>query len=74
MGRKPNESMKVYAERFHEEILCIVPQEETYEYELIELFWSGVPEPVRRFVDYPPTWINVRHFITVVIEAARNVE
>ena len=72
--RKPNEPIMAYAEQFYEEILSIVPQEETYEYELIELFWSGVPEPVRRFVDYPPTWTNVRHFITIVIGAARNVE
>ena len=72
--RKPNESMMAYVERFHEEILSIVPQEETYEYELIELFWSGVPELVRCFVDYPPTWTNVRHFITIVIDAARNME
>ena len=72
--RNPNEPIMAYAERFYEEILSIVPQEETYEYELIELFWSGVPDPVRRFVDYPPTWTNVRHFITVVIDAARNVE
>ena len=72
-ARKPNESMVDYAERFYQEILSVIPYEETYQWELIYLFWSGVPEPVRHLIDFPPMWADVRYFATSVVKAAGNV-
>ena len=54
-SRKPEEDMTTYAGRFEREVLNRMGDLDGYHTDLIYLFWSEVPEDLRRWNDFPPT-------------------